>query len=234
MITGEILILEWLWGAEERISYLDSEDPGWNPEVPPISSVILDKSKVILSFAKCIKQLSKCFQACWVQIRWWSRGALPNGGVKEMLLVTVILTTLIFQFLLKFYSLIIVHFIFGTFCTWQMWSPKSKKALIYLAWITRWFIWLPYCNWAFLTSFFFSIANLWLHFHFRWRKCPQILTPYLSKFIFHFSHEARLEGNGARSLCSGNNKLPLQRGHFPILAQRAQNCFIYYKRKSNE
>lgn len=159
-----------------------------NPEVPPISSVILDKSKVILSFAKCIKQLSKCFQACWVQIRWWSRGALPNGGVKEMLLVTVILTTLIFQFLLKFYSLIIVHFIFGTFCTWQMWSPKSKKALIYLAWITRWFIWLPYCNWAFLTSFFFSIANLWLHFHFRWRKCPQILTPYLfpsSSFISH-------------------------------------------------
>lgn len=159
-----------------------------NPEVPPISSVILDKSKVIFSFAKCIKQLSKCFQACWVQIRWWSRGALPNGGVKEMLLVTVILTTLIFQFLLKFYSLIIVHFIFGTFCTWQMWSPKSKKALIYLAWITRWFIWLPYCNWAFLTSFFFSIANLWLHFHFRWRKCPQILTPYLfpsSSFISH-------------------------------------------------
>lgn len=62
MITGEILILEWLWGAEERISYLDSEDPGSNPAVPSISSVILDKSKVICHLQNVLNNYQSAFK----------------------------------------------------------------------------------------------------------------------------------------------------------------------------
>lgn len=49
-------------------------------------------------------------------------------GVKEMLPVSMIVTaTLVFQFLLQFYSYVIVHFVFGNFCTSGKLPPKSKK-----------------------------------------------------------------------------------------------------------
>lgn len=48
-------------------------------------------------------------------------------GGKEMLPDAVIVTSLIFQFLLQFNSYMIVHFILGNFCTLKMLPPNSKK-----------------------------------------------------------------------------------------------------------
>lgn len=53
--------------------------------------------------------------------------------VKEMLLAAMIITTLILPFLLRFYSHLIVHFVFGTFYTSGMLPPETKKCFDSLA-----------------------------------------------------------------------------------------------------
>ena len=49
-----ILIMKLRWGAEERTSYLESEEPQWSPAILPLA-VTLDKSKVTPPSVKCIK-----------------------------------------------------------------------------------------------------------------------------------------------------------------------------------
>lgn len=112
--------------------------------------------------------------------------------VKEMLLAAMIITTtLILPFLLRFYSHLIVHFVFGTFYTSGMLPPETKKCFDSLAWITTSLIWLPYCNCEFPTFLPLRLTSLRFHFCLCWREFPQISPPPLSRFIFLFSHEAR-------------------------------------------
>ena len=49
-----ILIMKLRWGAEERTSYLESEEPQWSPAILPLA-VTLDKSKVTPPSVTCIK-----------------------------------------------------------------------------------------------------------------------------------------------------------------------------------
>ena len=102
-----ILIMKLRWGAEERTSYLESEEPQWSPAILPLA-VTLDKSKVTPPSVKCIKvkvkvkSLSRAqlFATSWTiayqapqsmgfsRQEYWSGlpfpspGDLPNPGIE--------------------------------------------------------------------------------------------------------------------------------------------------------
>lgn len=54
MITGATLITQWQQGAEERVSYLESEDPGSSLALP-YQLCNPDKSKVTFWYVRYIK-----------------------------------------------------------------------------------------------------------------------------------------------------------------------------------
>lgn len=139
--------------------------------------------------------------------------------------------TLTFLFLLQFFSHTIVHFVFGNICLSAMLPPKSQTRFgllvlnpkrISLATILQ--LWISQR----LSSKLYK-AEIPIPL-----PCKGVLrnaNPCHFKFIFLLSQAAKA-GRELCSLCSEGTKLLLQRGNFPMLAQRAEHRFISYKRES--